>query len=646
MRVSLYAYRLSVLAGCLALLSPWGASWSFGSEPDPAGYWDVKDVRTGMKGKGQTVMVGTRLDEFDAEVLGVMRDVSPGRDMILCRLSGCNLEHAGIIQGMSGSPIYVEGKLLGAVAYAWEFAKDPIAGVTPFAQMVEFVRANDKRVAAEAADEEQKRVVARTVSVSLPPLIWERSGRGQGFEDGRVELPLPASSLRGELNGAGGGGMVRITTPMAASGFSRDALGMLTRELGPLGMAPMATGGVLEEIMAKEGAKPLSPGSPLCISLVSGDMDLSSIGTVTHVEGDRVYGFGHPMFSLGACEFPMMNGFIHTVYPRASVSMKMGSPLKVVGVLDSDVSTGISGRIGPVPDLMPMTVKVRTGRFAEERTFRVKIARHPKMMSNFVMAVLASAIDTEGDLPEDLTARLKAKVTLKDHPAIEFEDLVSGPRYTGPLGASLIFGPVAAITSILSRNAIEPVRIEGIECEIEIDAGRKTADVESIRLASARVAPGEILRIRADLKPFQGQTQQVELAMELPADLPEGKYEVVVCDSSQSLRRRSTNEPQLSKPEDLDGLLKYLALQAELRRSTLFAHVERPESGLAFEGQAMPNLPSSVKAVLSNGRQTKQAAVKSDLILARDTEWVLEGSQTLKFEVSREGASELGVGVE
>src|SRR4029077_10694983 len=130
--------------------------WARASEPDPKSYWDVSQIRPGMKGVGRTVMVGTKLEEFGAEVLGVMRDVSPGRDMVLCRLTGCNLEHAGIIQGMSGSPIYVDGKLLGAVAFAWEFAKDPIAGVTPFEQMVQYVRSNDRRTAAEAKENDKK----------------------------------------------------------------------------------------------------------------------------------------------------------------------------------------------------------------------------------------------------------------------------------------------------------------------------------------------------------------------------------------------------------------------------------------------------------------------------------------------------------
>jgi len=135
-------------------------------EPDPKTYWDIEAIRPGMKGTGQTVMVGTKLEEFGAEVLGVMRGVSPGRDMVLCRLTGCNLEHAGIIQGMSGSPIYIDGKLLGAVAFAWEFAKDPIAGVTPFQQMVQYVRASDKRIAAEAKDPTRGEPVRTTAAAA------------------------------------------------------------------------------------------------------------------------------------------------------------------------------------------------------------------------------------------------------------------------------------------------------------------------------------------------------------------------------------------------------------------------------------------------------------------------------------------------
>ena len=156
----------------VAIVLALGASMcaaSYAGEPDPKTYWDVGQIRPGMKGTGRTVMVGTKLEEFGAEVLGVLRDVSPGRDMVLCRLTGCNLEHAGIIQGMSGSPIYIEGKLLGAVAFAWEFAKDPIAGVTPFSQMIQYVRSNDRRIAAESKEIGRQKFHA--ANLPMVPLI-------------------------------------------------------------------------------------------------------------------------------------------------------------------------------------------------------------------------------------------------------------------------------------------------------------------------------------------------------------------------------------------------------------------------------------------------------------------------------------------
>lgn len=614
---------LAVVVGLLALTTA-----AFAGEPDPATYWDVKDVRPGMKGVGQTVMVGTELEEFRAEVLGVLRDVSPGRDMILCRLSGCNLEHAGIIQGMSGSPIYIDGKLLGAVAYAWEFAKDPIAGVTPFSQMVEYARSNDRRIAAEAHD--ARLALSPQASLMLRPEVG-------------VETGVPITSTSAVPVVAGGlGGMVPITTPMAATGFSARALAALEASFRPLGMAPMAGGGVFEEILEREGGKPLRPGSPLSVAMVTGDFDLSAIGTVTHVEGNRVYGFGHPMFGLGACEFPMMTGYIHTVYPRASVSMKMGSPLKTVGVLDTDVSTGIAGTLGREPDLMPMRVKVRPGRFAEPKIYNVQIVRHRKLLPSLVLSVLTNAIDTEGDLPDELTARLIATIDIEGRDPITLRDTVSGPKFTGPLGPASLFGPVSSLTGLLMQNEFAPVRIKSITCDVEIEAGRTTASIDSLRLVSDRVEPGETLQVQVGLQPFKGVRETLTVEVPLPADLAEGSYEVVVADAGQSLRRRISAAPHRSRPRDLDALIDFLTLQAELTRSTLFVHVPMPQRGLAVQGQALPNLPGSTRAVFTSGRRTNPPTIREDLIQTTETRWVVEGSETLKFTVVKDVGLALG----
>ena len=598
-------------------------------EPNPSTYWKVDEIKPGMKGTGRTVMVGTKLEEFGAEVLGVMKDVSPGRDMVLCRLTGCNLEHAGIIQGMSGSPIYVDGKLLGAVAFAWEFAKDPIAGVTPFAQMVEYVRSSDRRLAAEKLDGGEK----HAARAGFTPLIDGLANEGDGA----------AAAAFGPVAVSGGApaGMRPIATPMAATGFTPRALAFLEERFRPLGMAPMAGGAASAKVVEEEGDKPLVPGAPLSIAMVTGDFDLSGIGTVTHVEGDRVYGFGHPMFSLGACEFPLMTGYIHTVYPRASVSMKMGSPLKTVGTLDTDVSTGVAGRVGPKPDMLPMSVRVKSGLYSDPRTFRVEVVREPNMLASLVMAVLTNAIDTEGNLPEELTAKVRATVRLKGHDPIEFHDTVSGPRFTGPMGPAAMFLPISSVVNMVVRNPLTKVRVEGIEADVEILPGRTVAAVESVRLASDRLEPGDTLKAYVTIKPYKGERQTLTVSLPLPDDLDEGSYEAAFCDSTSSLRRRFRNEPGLGEPRDIDGLLSVLRMQTEPKRTSVYLHVPLPERGLAVRGQPLPNLPGSARALFANSRQSPEPPVRKDLIQAAETPWVVEGTQSLKFAVVKDAGLSL-----
>ncbi|MGO9598466.1 MAG: SpoIVB peptidase S55 domain-containing protein [Isosphaeraceae bacterium] len=620
------AFRYGALRAFEALFFLLATIPAAAAEPDPKSYWDIRDVRPGMKGVGKTVMVGTRLEEFGAEVLGVMRDVSPGRDMVLCRLTGCNLEHAGIIQGMSGSPIYIDGKLLGAVAYAWEFAKDPIAGVTPFAQMVQYVRASDRRIAAESRDLLRE---PGFQAASLFPVLGPETLIGDEAEIAGRLSPL-------KVSGGTAGGMIPIVTPLAASGFSPRALAVLESQVRPLGMAPMAGGAAAEHIRREQAESRLGPGAPLSVAMVMGDFDLSGIGTVTHVEGNRVYGFGHPMFSLGSCELPMMTGYIHTVYPRASVSMKMGSPLRVVGVLDTDVSTGVAGTVGPKPDMLPVSVRVKTGRYADSHLYKVQMIREPALLAPLLLSVLTSAIDTEGNLPEELTARLTARFQLRGHEPICLSDTCSGQRYTGQMGAAALFSPLASIASMLVRNPLAPVRIEAIDCEVEIEPGRKTAVIESVRLVSDTVEPGHDLRALVTLKPYKGERQTVELTVPIPADFPEGSYEAIYSDVAGTLRRRFCNKPSLGEPHDLTGFMQTIRLQTEPKRTAIYGHVPTPYRGLAVQGQDLPSLPGSARAVFASKKEVPLQPIRTDLIAVVPTSWVIEGAQTLRFTVAKD----------
>ena len=231
--------------------------------------------------------------------------------------------------------------------------------------------------------------------------------------------------------------MRAIATPLAATGFSPRALAVLETAFRPLGLAPMAGGARSRARITRGGEQAAGGGCALSIAMVTGDFDLSGIGTVTHVEGNRVYGFGHPMFSLGTCEFPMMTGFIHTVYPRASVSMKMGSPLKVVGVIDTDVSTGVAGRIGPKPDMLPLSVRVKTGRYRRApRLYQVQMVREPILVAEAGDGRADQRHRHRGQPARGADGPAQGTIQLKGHDPITLSDTLSGPRYTGPMGAA------------------------------------------------------------------------------------------------------------------------------------------------------------------------------------------------------------------
>lgn len=616
-----------LMAASLVAIAP----RAFAADPDPKTYWDVRDLRPGMKGVGRTVMVGTELVEFQAEVLGVLRGVNPGRDMILCRLSGCNLEHAGIIQGMSGSPIYIDGKLVGAVAYAWEFAKDPIAGVTPFSQMVQYVQTNERRIAAGTEGNTKK-------TVSLDPEFWNRDA------DSRPAAAFAFNDQPREAAAGGLAGMTPIATPLAATGFSPRALAMLDDRLRPLGMAPVAGGGVLDDVLERCANAKLEPGSPVSVAMVTGDFDLSGIGTVTHVEGDRVYAFGHPMMSLGACEFPMMTGYIHTVYPRASVSMKMGSPLRVVGVMDTDVSTAISGRIGAKPDMLPMTISVDGGRFSERRNYSVEMVREPNLLSALVMTVLTSAVDTEGDQPDELTARVTATIEIKGHDPVVIRETHSGARISGSTGPGAIFASIGNTVSLIARNPLAALRIESIQCEVALEPRRTLAEITAVSLVSDRLEAGDTLQATVTLKPFKGGTERILLNLPLPTEIPPGTYEASFCDLTRTLQRQFRNQPGMLEPKTPEQLLALVRARAKPSRSAVSIHVALPSRGVSIAGQALPDLPASARSVIASTRQTADPTVREDLSATVETPWVVEGGQNLTFQVVRDrGTAALNV---
>jgi hypothetical protein len=603
-----------LILACGVLFLSWAA---LHAGPKPESYWQVDDVRAGMKGQGRTVMKGTKIENFDAEVLGVLKNSSPGRDMILCRLSGLNLDKYGVIAGMSGSPIYIDGKLLGAVAYAWPYGKEPIAGVTPFIQMHGFVEAYERRDLAEQG--KPRRVGLRT------PLVIG----GQTFETATVaqdfDAPAPDDSLC----------LVPLRTPVAATGFTPHSLALLRDHLHGTGLVPMQGGGATAQIAEEEKNAVLQPGSPLAVALVMGDFDLSGIGTVTHVEGQRVYGWGHPFMSLGNCDFPLLTGYIHTIYPRQSVSFKMGSPLKPVGLINADVSTCIAGWLGRKPELLPVRMTLLREPAGTSQTFNVQVVRQRTLLPSLLLTVLTNSVDMEGDLPEEMTARMQATIEVEGHAPLVIHDTFSGSSYSGGRAPQSLYSQIASIVGMLAYNTYQPVQIKRIECQTQITPGRCTAEIEAVEPESETYAPGETVKATVYLRPYKGVPHRLPVSLKLPADLPEGNYTATICDDLSAARAELRDNPTLNSPENIEQLFQALQIQTSIHRTNLVIRLPLRAAGVAVDGKALPNLPPSMVQIIGSTRKTGAQPMGSALVSRQPTEWVVQGSETLHFTVTR-----------
>jgi hypothetical protein len=539
--------------------------------------------------------------------------------MVLCRLSGLNLEKTGVIAGMSGSPVYIDGKLLGAVAYAWQFGKEPIAGVTPFCQMHGYVESFERRDAVRQAR-------ARRFGLSRPVTAGGRRYDAvtvcPGFDD-----PEPAA--------ADGMYLVPLRTPLAASGFTAHSLKLLGERCRSAGLVPVQGGAAGGKIADQEKNTPLQAGGPLSVALVLGDFDLSGIGTVTHIEGSRVYGWGHPFFGVGNCEFPLMTGYIHTIYPRQSLSFKMGSPLRAVGVINADVSTCIAGWLHRKADLMPVRATVVREDGINTKTFNVQMVRQPSLMSGLVYSILTNCVDTEGELPEELTAQMRARIEVEGREPVVIDDTFSGPSYSGGKAPPALYNQVAMVVSLLAYNSYQPVRISRIDCETRIRPGRRSAEIESAELDSDTYEPGDTLRATVFVRPHRGTRRAVPVSIKLPADLPEGRYTATVCDDLHNARQELRANPTLSNPQNLDQVFQALKVQTSARRTNLVVRVPTTAGGVALHAQALPDLPSSMVHILANGRRTGAQLMTSALVSRQATPWVLQGSESLRFTVTK-----------
>ncbi|MEO0071733.1 MAG: SpoIVB peptidase S55 domain-containing protein, partial [candidate division WOR-3 bacterium] len=299
----------------------------------------VDSIRPGMKGIGRSVFSGTKVEEFEVEVLDVMRNVSPHRDIILCRLSGAGLEKTGVIAGMSGSPVYINNKLAGAVASTWSFAKEPVAGVTPAKEMLD--------IWDRERDSSTRQSLPRAHRKGFLHFSRNDGARGLGWKE-------KIKTGKGGL-GEAEWGMTHLPLPLTISGFNPAIKEIAQPILAQYNLTLVGATGSAPNTLDTAN---LIPGGAVGVGLIDGDVRLAAVGTITHREGNRILAFGHPLFLAGDVALPMTGGVIHSVLPSMELSFKIFSPSPPIGVITQDRESGVSGLIGPLPPMVPISVAV------------------------------------------------------------------------------------------------------------------------------------------------------------------------------------------------------------------------------------------------------------------------------------------------
>jgi len=585
----------------------------------------VKDIRPGMVGIGRTVFDGTHVEEFRANIIGVLENViGTHRSLILAKLEGGPLANTGVIAGMSGSPVYVEGRLVGAVSYALgAFSKEPIAGITPIAEMTDSTTFSDARPPGARV-----RVDYPLTRDSLTAAFRKALNFNRPFAERANDAQLTGVSAVAGIIGNQLGTLLRpIATPLVMSGFESDLADMFGGAFRDQGFIP--TGGSGAGIHAGEMPfeGPLKPGDAIGVMLVSGDLQLGGTGTVTHIDGDRVYAFGHPMYNLGPTEYPMTRAYVYTVLPSLFSSMKLSSTGDVIGTFLQDRATAIAGRLGPGPRTIPITISLESDR-APKQTFHFGVVNDQLFGP---LMTYASILNTLGSYERQFgsaTFSVRGAAKVKRHDDIAFNNLFSGDQASTGAAAYV----VAPITYLMG-NDYEKVDLEGVDVTFATTEEPKTATLERVWLDDPRPRAGRTVPLKVLFRTYRGD----EVVRTLPIDIPanaSGGLSILVSDGAR-LGLTEQREVRTPQPRSVDQMIK--ALNKARRNNTLYVKLLGSDAGAVVNGELLSSLPPSVLGVLEGDRNGGNFNPLHSATIAEwelPTEHAVAGSRTLTITVS------------
>lgn len=542
---------------------------------------DVKDIKPGMKGYGLTVFEGTQPEKFAVEVIDVLRNFRPRQDLVLVKTQHPRLEVAKVVAGMSGSPIYLDGKMIGAYAYGWTFGAEPIAGVTPIGNMLDdlarplpsFVHGWPTRVGGRGSDRIQASAEPRQSGLRYSDA---RSGydlaRHRDEVQAHMKPSLPAVA-----------GVAQVSTPILLGGMTPRAVEIASDLLGPLGLEPLAGGG--GAAMGSETApERYVDGGAIGIQLISGDTTATGLGTVTRVEGDLVSAFGHPMMSAGFTALPAAVSKVLWFLASQQRSFKIGAPVRDVGALVNDRQASIVVSHSAKAPVIPVRVRISGSPGAPFTDWNFTVAHEKFMAPSFLAVAIGSALQATANERSDVTWSVESTVRFKNYGEVTVEDFgvaVGGTPEPGDFIRSNLVNAVGAVLNNPWENAF----VESVDVTIKLSYAREVYRLRGVELLDAEVEPGQRVRMRLALEPFSGRVVEKLVSVELPRHLAGEKVKIEV-------RPGFMVEKPKASPESLAELIGTLEDVTYPPRTIVLSYDDG--EGVGYRGQVVTNLPAGV----------------------------------------------------
>jgi hypothetical protein len=650
-----FLHRSLVLA-CVGFLAP--ISGALAEAPvkhdlfDPAHYMRVSEVRAGMTGYGESVFSGTSNERFDVQVISVLKNFNPKDDVILIRCHGANLEHTGSIAGMSGSPIYLKDdqgrdRMIGAFAYGWPLAKDPIAGVQPIQYMLEL-----PDIPANAATEPATQSAATdpaTTSTGKPDdagLIHWSLGDCiplPGMKRMPPGYPLIGADQFEPSEGILGGnsnsiGLRPLATPLMTSGMTAKTLALFAPLFRAYGLTPLqAGGGGGTDADNFGGVNPATqpavmvPGSVLVAPLVTGDVDMSAVGTCTDVIGDRIFGFGHPFNNEGPINLPFGAGEINAIVANLQESFKLGSLTKMMGALTTDQSVGVAGHIGTVPAMIPMDIRVVYTDGSVDQTYHFNCVRHLKFTPLLTVAALTAAITGERDLPTYHTLDYDLSLGFANGRSLKIANSIVDDN------PAAFFLQVAAPMMAAAENPFEQVLPTKLSGTIHVRPESMQAEILSVNVPKLTYKPGDTVKAYVQYRPFHAEEATLPVEFHLPRDLPDGTYPMVVSGWEQYLTDEQAAQPFRFNANNLREVFDVLRDFLSVRHDSVYVRLVRQADGVALGRSALARLPSSIRQVMLDAGRSDTTAYVSSEVRIFPSQFVMDGSANFAVTIQAAG---------